>query len=166
MLNFTSHSSSKILMLRLAFGVGFFLCLTSCSLFIGTLPKPDPIWKAAVGFGPHDAKGCLVILGQPPDCLTSHERVMRYLSTFFPSTPQNFSLALQEIGFECEPNEQAWSCSYSKSQAPEPCVGSIRVSIKIHFSQESPIIEKEKIILRMAADKDPDGPDNRGCFPL
>jgi len=99
------------------------LLITSCTLLVGRLPTPDPIWQAANGFGPHDIKtGCLVINGSPPDCSTSEERVMRYLSTFLPSDPQSLAESLKKNDFRCDVDQNFWACSYTKSQPPATCV--------------------------------------------
>jgi hypothetical protein len=136
-----------------------------CSLIIGKLPTPDPVWKAASGFGSGDPKtGCFINKDNQQDCLTNNQRVTKYLTRFLPSQPNDFAKSLEKINFNCIESSDLWTCNYTKSQAPVPCGPTLRVFIRAVFLNNS-IITAKDIKINSTSLPDPDA-DNRGCFPL
>lgn len=140
------------------------LVCVGCSAIIGSLPEPDPLWKAAVAFGPHNEKGCLVLSDRLPDCSSGEDRVSKYLFQFLPASPPKFVESLQKINFTCTTNKDIWQCSYIKSQPPVPCSASLRVSIEALFPSSVPSVKK--LHLKVHVVPDPENVDDRGCFPM
>jgi hypothetical protein len=166
-------------------GVLTILILTLCSgceLIIGTLPKPDNFWNAAVtsnvGFR------CASAGEKPVDCVTKYqafvtENVRTYLRTKFPIDREQFVSYLNQEHFVCSVAFDAplsvstifrRQCIYSASQTAMPCVVTSRVSIALSFidlpNQKTQIISARDVDVSAMAVPDYGTVDNRGCFPL
>jgi hypothetical protein len=150
------------------------LATPGCSFLIGTVPEPDPIYKAAVNYADQPL-GCLSAdakfvgnkrVHQNLVCENSDQRVAHYLQSLLPATPKRLEEKLQNLEFACRENAEADHgvlCEYGKTQAIRACMTTYTVHVTVKYKANAEHVEgiATNVSVQLGS-----SPDAQGCFPL
>ncbi|HVJ40567.1 MAG TPA: hypothetical protein VM639_03675 [Dongiaceae bacterium] len=142
--------------------------LTCCSgcVFFEDLPPPDLTWSAMV---PKDQTYGFNLAKASDEEATASRRARAYLAGYLPVSREEFIQRLELQHFSCWSTGSGTKCSYTRARPPEPCIGSVRVSVEVSFlnvtDRISTITEKDIDVVALVM-PDQEHVDNRGCFPL